>query len=114
VPRLRVPQLHRRDRVTAAAGTMCGLCGQQCTPLADFDEPTCIRCEEIRAALIAAGEHPIVPAVRVPLFPDAVTDRPYLSYFGPAPAAVIDQLVGALFPGDATRVRRTRSVRRSA
>jgi hypothetical protein len=94
--------------------TLCGICSQRCTPLADFDEPTCIRCEETRAAMIAAGEHPIVPSGRVPLFPGAVTDRPYLSYFGPAPSAVIDELVDALFPDDAVRVRRTRSVRRSA
>jgi hypothetical protein len=35
----------------------CGLCGRRCVPLADFDEPTCLHCEQTRIVAIAAEEH---------------------------------------------------------
>lgn len=81
------------------ARVICGICGRACIPLADFDAPTCFRCEnDVDAILTRAGlTHQVVaqvlPPTRLP-----VPKRPRKSFYGPAAQPVLDELLAELFP----------------
>ncbi len=101
----------------------CVVCGRACTPMADYEQPVCLRCDaehgEILAAAAltaaAAPTHFVTvgapprrarPVGRVVVHPDLT--RPVESYYGPAAPEVIEQLVDVLFPRDrATTGRRS-------
>lgn len=85
----------------------CVICDRSCIPLADYDAPTCIDCDDaMRMVTITARlstELP-TPPVAEPL--PLQLDRPLHTYYGPAPAEVLEQLVDALFPPAKPRQRR--------
>lgn len=76
----------------------CFICRRPCIPMADYELPTCIRCDRdaeailTRAGLLGYEERPVA----VPAAPY----RPYGTYFGPADPDVIASLVAALFPAE--------------
>ena len=91
----------------------CCICGRSCIPLADYDAPTCIDCDDVMLAITLRAAVRVPPPVtvllpvttvchrcRVPDVDPADLDlsRPRDTYFGPADPDQLALLVDELCP----------------